>query len=367
MEEDRDIGADLVAPTDPGKMAVAVREVAEIRAAMILAREQPRDEDLAYAKMARSCSRFAFAEKAAYAFPRGGTTVSGPSIRLAREAARLWGNIRYVPVQIVEIDDEWVHIRSSASDLETNTQVAAEDKFRRLVQRKVKRDDGTKETAWVKPDERDLRELINRRGATLVRNCLLQLLPPDLIDGALKAAKATCTAQAQGDMAKDPDEVRRAIIAAFMPYGITKADIIAFLGHPIEQMTAEDLANLRQNYRAIEEGEKAPWEVFPSRAEQQQTGAAELREKVAAAQKDEGDQRPEAEKVAAAQAVDFDGMTKAKLAGVVTALEEKAGVETVKLMRDSVGVEDPAKLSKEALAVYAKALSDAAGQQGGLF
>lgn len=350
-----------MSPEDVPQMAVAVREAAQIRGAMELAKRFRRDEDQAFALVLRSCQRFSFAERAAYGFKRGGTTISGPSVKLAREIARIWGNIRYSPVQILGLDDEWVHIRSEAWDLETGAMVFAEDKFRALVQRKV---DG--KAQWVKADERDLRELVNRRGAILVRNCLLQLFPPDLVDAALAKAQDTMERQAQGDLEKNPDEVRRAIVAAFLGFGVTKQDLVTFLGHPLEQMSAKEVASLRATFKAIQDGEQQAWEVF---AKPEPSGGDELREKVAAAQKkaDEADQRPEAERVAAQPAVDYDRMTKAQLAGVVSALEEKAGVEVVKLVRDSVGIEDPAKAPKEALVAYAKALADAAGKQEGMF
>ncbi len=47
-----------------------------------------------------------------------------------------------------------------------------DDTFRKKIQRKR---DG--QTVWVTPDERDLRELTNKRGAILERNCLLKLQP----------------------------------------------------------------------------------------------------------------------------------------------------------------------------------------------
>src|SRR3990167_6102664 len=68
--------------------AAASREIAEVQAAVILARKFPRDEERTYSKLLRSCGRVSSAEAASYSFPRGGATVSGPSVNIAREAAR---------------------------------------------------------------------------------------------------------------------------------------------------------------------------------------------------------------------------------------------------------------------------------------
>src|ERR1700747_3455088 len=75
--------------------ASAAEKQFEIQSAIIIARRFPRNEDQAFEKLMRACRRLSFAEDAAYAFPRGDQKVEGPSVNLAREAARVWGNIRH--------------------------------------------------------------------------------------------------------------------------------------------------------------------------------------------------------------------------------------------------------------------------------
>jgi len=79
---------------DVGGLAVISREQHEIQAAIISAKKFPRDENQAYAKAIKSVQRPSMAESATYNFPRGGKSISGPSVDLARELARCWGNIR---------------------------------------------------------------------------------------------------------------------------------------------------------------------------------------------------------------------------------------------------------------------------------
>jgi hypothetical protein len=67
----------------------------EIQATIISAKKFPRDELRSFEKLTKSCRRVSFAKEAEYVFPRGGINISGPSVNLAREAARVWGNIRY--------------------------------------------------------------------------------------------------------------------------------------------------------------------------------------------------------------------------------------------------------------------------------
>src|SRR5690606_32675204 len=95
---------------EAGAASAVAREEAEMKSAIFLARQFPRDEAAAYTKIIKSCRRPTFAEGAMYRFPRGGQQVEGPSVQLAREIARCWGNIRY-GLRIVSVDAEMIHIR----------------------------------------------------------------------------------------------------------------------------------------------------------------------------------------------------------------------------------------------------------------
>lgn len=234
---------------DTGEIQVSHAQASaqhEIQSAIIIARKFPRSEDQAFGKLMKAVGRKTFAISASYSFPRGGATVTGPSVNLAREAARVWGNIQY-GVNIIHDDDENRTIRGWAWDVETNARVSSEDTFQKLVQRKNKI---TKQTEWVKPDERDLRELTNKRGAICVRNCLTHLLPPDLIEDALAAARKAAVASAGENL----DDNRKAIIKAFGDMNVTVADLEKYLEHELRTCNAEEVADLRQVYKSIKDG-----------------------------------------------------------------------------------------------------------------
>lgn len=233
-----------VPPSDPesgDKLAATATEragrVAEIQAAIIVAKQFPRNENEAYRKLMRACARPAFADEARYEYPRGKEKVSGPSVRFAREAARVWGNIEY-GIEILEDGEDYVVIRGWAWDKETNTRVFADDNFGKLVLRK-----GEHGTYWkdVRNDERELRELVNRRGAILVRNCLLQLIPYDFVEDAMTQVFKTLSDKA----AKDPDAERKAIVLGFSKLNVSAEGLEKDLGHPIGQCSPSELAGLR--------------------------------------------------------------------------------------------------------------------------
>ena len=223
--------------------AAASRETAEVQAAVILARKFPRDEQRTYDKLLASCGRASFAEEATYSFPRGGSTVSGPSVNIAREAARLWGNVRF-GLDIIRDDDDTRGIRAWAWDVESNTKVAYADEFKKLIQRKDKQ---TGQTRWITPNERDLRELTNRRGAICLRNCLLQIIPKDFIEDALEECEKTL----RGQTKQDRPTILKKITASFADLGVTGAMLDKYLSHPLESASDDEIVRLRGISKAL--------------------------------------------------------------------------------------------------------------------
>jgi hypothetical protein len=244
-----------LAPTAAAAMAQY-----EIQSAIIIARKMPRNEDQAYQKLMKASLRTSFAEHASYSFPRGkkkdpsgrwvDNYVEGPSINIAREAARHWGNMRY-GVEVLRDDEETRQIRAWAWDLETNLKISAEDDFKKLVQRKTYDAMGNKTgTNWIPADERELRELTNRRASILLRNCILQIMPSDFIEDA----RAKCTETLQKKAVSDPDGERKKVILAFSSISVTPEMLEQKLGHALGQCSPAEIADLRKIYKSIEDG-----------------------------------------------------------------------------------------------------------------
>lgn len=249
---------------DAGSAALAIRSQREIEAALTVAAARPRDEVRAVVRIHVAMRRPGMAADAIYSFPRGRTNVTGPSVALARVLAQAWGNLRY-GVDELPAANGLVHLKGWAWDLETNTRVEAEDRFERLIPKSTGRMDATgkKITDWVAPDERDLRELKNRRGAFLIRNCLLQLIPADIVEDALAVARHTSEQAASGDLKARPDDAIRAIVTAFAEFGVGLDAIERRLGHPAREITPEELVDLRRVYRSIRDGQMTRDEAFP--------------------------------------------------------------------------------------------------------
>lgn len=239
----------------------------EIQSAIIVAKKFPRNEVSCFQKLMLAASRPSFAEDATYDFPRGtnddGTKkiISGPSVNLAREAARIWGNIRF-GLYVVRDDDDTRLIRGWAWDVESNVKNEFDDDFKKLIQRKVKDGPNKGETRWVEPDERDLRELTNRRGAILVRNALLQVMPKDLIEDAL----FKCSETLEKEAGENPEAVRKRLLVDLGAINVTVEHIEKALGHPFAQCTPAELTNLRAICNSIRDG-NSTWAEYTKRSE----------------------------------------------------------------------------------------------------
>jgi hypothetical protein len=247
------------------------RAQAETQAAIIVAQRFPRSESRCRQELINAVKASPrLAEKTTYSYKRGtkkdpvtGETVdnfvSGPTIYIAREAARVWGNIAYGTEIVRDTDDER-QIRSFAWDQQTNVRKFAEDAFKKLIQRTewtTKNGKREKVPKWVVPDERDLRELTNRRASICERNALLSLMPSHMIDEVVDTSRQVSKEEA----AKHPETVRAKLADAFQSEGVSVAMLEEYLGHPLNQLTPDKIVDLRAIFLSLHEG-NATWDDY---------------------------------------------------------------------------------------------------------
>ena len=228
------------APTVSGNIEQS-RAVAEAQAAMVVARMNPRDEMTAYNKIMKACKRKSLAERATYAYKRGGQLVTGPSIRMAEVLARHWGNMTFGLREIARRSGE-SEMEAYAWDLETNTKVSRGFTVKHIRERK--------QGNVGLDSERDIYELTANMGQRRVRACILELIPGDIVEAAEDQCKKTIE---HGDGTPLEDRIRK-MIAAFDEHGVTKEMIEGFLGHKAEAMVAQQLVRLTEIYRSIRDG-----------------------------------------------------------------------------------------------------------------
>jgi hypothetical protein len=214
------------------------RAAQEVQAAMVIAKRCPRDVTAARLKIITACKRPLLAEQSMYSYPRGGQNVTGPSIRLAEELARDWGNIDFGIVELEQKNGESI-MQAYAWDLETNTRQT------RIFTIKHMR--FTKQGSYKLEDSRDIYEMTANQGARRLRACILGVIPGDIVEEAMRQCEATISG---GSKEPIQDRVFK-MISAFSEIGVTKDMIEKRLGHKTEQIVEKELLDLRKIFMSI--------------------------------------------------------------------------------------------------------------------
>ncbi len=236
----RSVGAELIAS----------REAQEVQVAMVAAKRFPRDVYNAYNRIIQDCKRRTLAEKAMYEYPRGGQTVTGPSIHLARAIARSWGNLDS-GFKVLEQNATESTVMAYCWDLETN--------YRETKVFTVKHVRESKKGAFPLTDSRDIYELIANQSARRERSCILSVIPQDVVD----AAVGQCNATLQGDGKMTKEDAVRDIIRRFSEqYGVTKEMLEAYIGRKAEAFTVQSVNRLRGVYTALKDGTASVEQYF---------------------------------------------------------------------------------------------------------
>ncbi|MBF0148195.1 MAG: hypothetical protein HQL85_18725 [Magnetococcales bacterium] len=233
------------------------RAAAEVQSAVVVAQRFPRNERYALGRIVSACSRLSLAKEAFFSFPRGGEVVTGASVKLARELARSWGNIQY---EIVELSQDLKRgeseVMAYAWDLETNTRSA----IRFIVPHIRHTKNGEKRLT----DPRDVYELIANNGSRRLRQCILAVMPADVVTEAERVCRETLK---KGDGISLDERIKKCVVA-FRQIGVSREMLLERLGHDPGKMSIDDLTDLQIIFQSIKAGESV--EEFFSREEKKQ-------------------------------------------------------------------------------------------------
>lgn len=219
------------------------RAAQEVQAMMIVAKRFPRDENRSISRILRACQRIGLAENAIYSYPRGGTKVEGPSIRLAEVVAQGWGNL---DCGVIELEQNTITGESSlmayAWDLETNTRVS---KVWTVKHERSKRSGNVRLT-----DPRDIYEMVANQGARRLRACILAIVPSDITDRAL----TECNKTLAGGTGKPLLDRVTDMVLAFEKLAVTEEMVRARLGHNLDATSENELVGLRKIFASLRDG-----------------------------------------------------------------------------------------------------------------
>lgn len=218
--------------------AESARAIQEVQASLIIAKKFPRDEETAVAKIQKACLRPSLADAGLYTYARGGTSISGPSIRLAEAVAQYWGNLDFGWRELDRKGGSST-IQAYCWEKETNT--------RREMTFEVKHFRSTKKGGYVLTDERDIYENNANNAARRMRACILAVIPGDVIEDAVMACERTIANQVTEDGVNK-------MIQAFSRYGVNIAMVEARIQRKIAAIQPANVVDLRKIYNSLKDG-----------------------------------------------------------------------------------------------------------------
>lgn len=216
------------------------KAVAEVQAKYVMAKRFPRNQHEAYMAIIETCKRPFLAEQAMYAYPRGGTLVTGPSIRLAEAMAQCWGNVDFGIRELSQSGGVSI-AEAYAIDLQTNTHDT------KIFHVPHVRD--TKKGRVKLTDARDIYEMVANQGSRRLRACILGVLPGDVVDAAVNQCKKTMES---GEVPLS-DRIRL-MVRKFDELGVKVEHLEKRLGHKLEATISQEVVTLQAIYKALKDG-----------------------------------------------------------------------------------------------------------------
>lgn len=263
-----------VVPQRPATVEIATqKELAEVQAAILLAKRFPRDQQAALDRILNACQRQGLAETALYSYSRGGTEITGPSIRLAEAMAQNWSNLQFGIRELEQRHGEST-VEAYCWDMETNVRQV---KVFQVPHKRV-----TKKGSYALDDPRDIYELTANQGARRLRACVLGIIPGDIVEAATRQCEETMKAKAD----TSPEAMKK-LVAAFEECKVTKEQIEGRIQRRLDSITPAQIVALRKVYNSLKDGMSAPadWFEMPQQPQEMASQGQTQTEKVMSALK----------------------------------------------------------------------------------
>ncbi len=231
------------------------RAVAEVQGAILVAQRCPRSVPAAIAAMEESCAQKGLADRAFFSVPRSGKPVTGATVHLARELARVWGNIQY-GVSEMRRDDAHgqSEMKAFAWDVQTNTRVETTFVVPHIRDRKAESGGPVRLTSMD-----DIYMSNANAGARRVRECIFSIMPPWFVEQAKDLCQRTLE---HGGGVPLPQRIS-SIIKAFDDLDVTVDQLERRIGRPNAKWTARDVGQLTIIGGSLKRGEVRKEEEFP--------------------------------------------------------------------------------------------------------
>lgn len=217
------------------------RAIQEVQAALVIAKRFPRDPIAAMDKIIQACTRQTLADSALYSYSRGGTEVTGPSIRLAEALAQNWGNIQFGIRELEQRKGVSV-VEAFAWDVETNT--------RQVKTFSVPHVRDTRKGKKALTDARDVYEVIANQGARRLRACILGVIPGDVTEAAVRQCEITQSSTVD----VSADSIKKLLSTFLSEFGVAQGQIEKRIQRRIESIRPAQFLQLRKIYQSLRDG-----------------------------------------------------------------------------------------------------------------
>ena len=223
---------------------VSSREAEEVKMAIFLAKQFPRNIIEAENKIKESCKRLSLASTAIYSYQRGkGNKVEGPSIRLAEVLAQNWGNMQYGIKELENKNGEST-MMAYCWDMENNV------KQEKIFTVKHVRDT-SKYGKQKLEQERDIYEATASSASRRLRACILGVIPGDVVEMAVEQCNQTMRGQSDVPL---KDRIKGAVEHFGKQYGVTQEMIENKFGYNAEAFTEYTLVELTKINTSLKDG-----------------------------------------------------------------------------------------------------------------
>lgn len=228
------------------------RAIAEVQGAIISAKRFPRDVVAAIERIKVACQRPTLAGQALYSYAKGGTDVTGPSIRLMEAIAQNYGNISCGIVELSRSNGV-SECMAYAWDLETN--------FRDEKKFQVRHWRDTRQGGYALKDEREIYELIANMGSRRKRACLMAVIPGDVVEDATGQCEETMKARVQ----ITPEKLK-SMIEAFAAFGVSQEMVEKRIQRKLDSITPAQMVSLGKIMNSLKDGmsKAADWFEVPA-------------------------------------------------------------------------------------------------------
>lgn len=225
--------------------AEAQKVAAQVQAQMMIAARFPRVRTQVIDEITAACASVKLAEKASYSFSRAGSSVEGPTIRLAEMIAQCWGHLEF-GTKILEQNSKTAVCLAYARDYQKNTSVQKE--FTVSLSRTKKTKEGGYLTIPLETP-RDISEAIGSQASRFERTCILKLIPADVVEHAIEQCDETLK-----NKVKITEDTLKKLIEAFEKYGVTRSMIEEKIQRKFESLQPGNYLMLRKIYNSLETG-----------------------------------------------------------------------------------------------------------------